>query len=106
MIRHHGRLYLFYSANRWYTRRYAIGYAVCRSVLGPCHRTQRRPLLASGHGIAGPGGESAFHGPRGGLLLAYAAWPAGRVGSERRLHVATLKARKHGTLVVARRFRR
>jgi hypothetical protein len=39
-------------------------------------------------------------------LIAYAAWPAGRVGSERRLHVATLKARKHGTLVVARRFRR
>jgi beta-xylosidase len=105
MIRYHGRLYLFYSANRWYTRRYAIGYAVCRSVLGPCHRRQRRPLLSSGRGIAGPGGQSAFHGPRGRLLLAYAAWPAGRVGSERRLHIATLQVRKHGRLVVTRRRR-
>ena len=106
MIRHRGRLYLFYSANRWYTRHYAIGYAVCRTPLGPCRRPQRRPLLASGRGVAGPGGESAFHGPRDQLLLAYAAWPSGRVGHERRLHVATLKVRKHGRLVVARRYRR
>lgn len=104
MIRHHGRLYLFYSGNRWYTRHYAIGYAVCRTVLGPCRRPQRRPLLASGKRIAGPGGESAFHGRHGRLLLAYAAWPAGRVGHERRLHVATLKV-KHGRLAVAKRFR-
>lgn len=106
MIRYRGRLYLFYSANRWYTRRYAVGYAICRSVRGPCHRPVGRPLLASGHGIAGPGGQSALRGPRGQLLLAYAAWPARKVGTQRRLHIATLKARKHGRLVVARRFRR
>lgn len=105
MIRHRGRLYLFYSANRWYTRHYAVGYAVCRSVLGPCRRVQRRPLLAGGGRIAGPGGQSAFHGPHGRLLLAYAAWPAGRVGTERRLHVATLAVRKHGRLVVIDRRR-
>jgi beta-xylosidase len=103
MIRFHGRLYLFYSGNRWYTRRYAVGYAVCRSVTGPCRRIQRRPLLTSGHGVAGPGGQSAFRGRHGGLLLAYAAWPARRVGSERRLHVARLEARRHGRLVVVRR---
>lgn len=106
MIRFHGRLYLFYSGNRWYSRHYAVGYAICRSVRGPCRRPQRRPLLASGRGVAGPGGESAFRGPHGQLLLAYAAWPSGRVGHERRMHVATLKLRKHGRLVVARRFRR
>jgi len=106
MIRFRGRLYLFYSANRWYTRRYAVGYAICRTLHGPCRRPQHRPLLATGGRIAGPGGESAFRGPRGQLLLAYAAWPAGRVGHERRLHVATLTVRKHGRLVVARRFRR
>lgn len=106
MIRFHGRLYLFYSGNRWYTRRYAIGYAVCRSVAGPCRRVQRRPLLASGRGIAGPGGQSAFRGRHGALLLAYAAWPAGRVGSERRLHVARLKVGHHGRLVVTRRHLR
>ena len=105
MIRFGGRLFLFYSANRWYTRHYAVGYAVCRSALGPCRRTQRRPLLASGRRVYGPGGESAFRGPHGRLLLAYAAWPAHRVGSERRMHIATLKARPHGRLVVARRFR-
>lgn len=104
MIRYRGRLYLFYSGNRWYSRRYAVGYAVCRTVHGPCHRPQRRPLLAGGRRIAGPGGASAFRGPRGQLLLGYAAWPAGRVGSERRLHVARLKARPHGRLAVAQRF--
>jgi hypothetical protein len=105
MIRFHRRLYLFYSGNRWYTRRYAIGYAVCRSPVGPCRRVQRRPLLASGRRVAGPGGQSAFRGPRGRLLLAYAAWPAHRVGSERRLHVASLEVRRHGRLTVAARFR-
>jgi hypothetical protein len=106
MIRFRGRLYLFYSANRWYTRHYAVGYAICRRVTGPCRRPQPGPLLASGRGIAGPGGASAFRGPRGKLMLAYAAWPAHRVGHERRLHVATLKMRKHGRLGVVRRFRR
>jgi hypothetical protein len=106
MIRFHGRLYLFYSGNRWYTRRYAVGYAVCRSVAGPCRRIQRRPLLTSGHGIAGPGGQSAFRGRHGALLLAYAAWPVHRVGSERRLHVARLRMRPHGRLVVTRRYLR
>jgi beta-xylosidase len=105
MIRYRGRLYLFYSGNRWYSRHYAIGYAVCRSVHGPCRRVQRHPLLATGGRVAGPGGESAFRGPHGQLMLAYAAWPAGRVGHERRLHVATLKARRHGRLVVVRRSR-
>jgi hypothetical protein len=106
MIRYRGRLYLFYSGNRWYSRHYAIGYAICRSVHGPCRRVQQRPLLASGRRIVGPGGGSAFRGPRGQLMLAYAAWPAGHVGHERRLHVATLKARRHGRLVVVRRLRR
>jgi beta-xylosidase len=105
MIRHRGRLYLFYSANRWYNRSYAVGYAICRSVRGPCRRPQRGPLLSTGRGIAGPGGQSAFRGPRGKLLLAYAAWPAGRVGLERRLHVATLRVKRHGRLVVGKRFR-
>ena len=105
MIRFHGRLYLFYSGNRWYTHRYAVGYAVCRTPVGRCHRVQRRPLLRSGRGVAGPGGQSALRGPRGRLLLAYAAWPARRVGSERRLHLATLKVKRHGRLVVTRRYR-
>jgi len=105
MIRYRGHLYLFYSGNRWYTRHYAVGYAICRSVTGPCRRPQRRPLLTSGRGIAGPGGQSVLRGPHGRLLLAYAAWPAGRVGYERRLHIATLKVRRHGRLVVTRRFR-
>jgi hypothetical protein len=105
MIRYRGRLYLFYSGNRWYTGRYAVGYAVCRSVLGPCRRTRSGPLLSSGRGVSGPGGQSAFRGPRGQLLLAYAAWPAGRVGSARRMHIAKLAVKRHGRLVVTRRHR-
>ena len=43
MIRHRGRYLLFYSGNDWTTRRYATGYAVCASPLGPCRKG--RPLL-------------------------------------------------------------
>jgi hypothetical protein len=63
-------------------------------------------LLVSGRRVAGPGGASAFRGPHGRLLLAYAGWHAGRVGGERRLYIAKIRVRKHGRLVVARRVLR
>jgi len=98
MVRYRGRYYLFYSGNRWATRHYAIGYAVCRGPLGPCSKkTRRHPLLHSRGRIAGPGGEDAFVDHRGKLRMVYAAWVKGRAGNTlygRRMHVATLKA--HG----------
>lgn len=117
MVSFQGRTYLFYSANRYSTSAYAIGYAVCRGPGGGCRRPAAGPLLASGDRVDGPGGPDAFVGLAGRLRLAYAAWDRGRVGypastrcrstaegcHQRRLHVATLLAAEDGTLSVVDR---
>ncbi|MCW2758535.1 MAG: putative Glycoside hydrolase, family 43 [Nocardioidaceae bacterium] len=93
LIRVNGLLYLFYSANEYVTDRYATGYAICTSVTGPCQRPSSTPLIASGAGVAGPGGPAPFLGPDGQLRLAYAAWNPGQIGyprNQRRLHIARL----------------
>lgn len=48
MVRHEGRLVLFYAGNEWNSEDYATGYAECTSPVGPCiKRTPRSPLLAN-----------------------------------------------------------
>ncbi len=80
MIENDGRFYLFYSANRWDSASYAMGYAVCASVTGPCRKPRSTPWLASKGDIAGPGGGSAFQPRRGPDFLVFAAWSSGAVG--------------------------
>lgn len=80
MWREAGDWHLVYSANRWNTGEYAIGYAACASPLGPCRKTQSAPVLASNGFMAGPGGAEAFVDVQGQHWLAYHAWTAGRVG--------------------------
>jgi hypothetical protein len=114
MIRYRGRLYLFWSGNAFDTTRYATGYAVCRTVLGPCRRKGR--LLASGAVLAGPGGATPFVDTAGRLRLAYHAWRTAEAPylrstacrtqqsacPARRLYVATLApARKRRLTVVS-----
>jgi arabinan endo-1,5-alpha-L-arabinosidase len=61
----------------------AIGYATCRTPLGPCTKvTVDRPLLASGGDQAGPGGASVITGPAGDQWLVYHAWNPHAVGYE------------------------
>ena len=117
MVRVDGRIYLFYSANRYSTADYAIGYAVCQGPLGPCQRPTSRPLLSTGGAVAGPGGPDPFLDGTGHLRLAYAAWDVGRVGyptttacrsttagcNQRRLHVADLTVPADGMLAIANR---
>ncbi|MCW2753872.1 MAG: glycoside hydrolase, family 43 [Marmoricola sp.] len=117
MIRFHGRLYLFYSANSYASTRYAIGYLICKNLSGDCRRPLKHPLLATGGDIAGPGGPSPFLDRLGRLRLAYHAWRAGAVGyptstrclgaalgcPQRRLHLAILRAARTGDLAVVAR---
>jgi beta-xylosidase len=106
MLYYGHRLYLFYSANAWDSARYATGYAVCRSVLGPCRRITSGPLLASAPHELGPGGPSAFLDGAGRLRLAFHAWggPASSYPSgARTLHVARLSADRYGGLHVVSR---
>lgn len=75
-----GRYYLFYSANRWDTPNYAIGYATCQTPTGPCIKPLTRPWLASSTIAQGPGGPEVFRDPQGHVFLALHAWLAGAVG--------------------------
>lgn len=116
MFRFRNRLYLFYSGNGYGSSAYATGYAVCRSLTGPCRRMGR--LLYSGRYLAGPGGATPFLDQAGRLRLAYHAWRAGNIGyprndscvgttqgcAQRRMYVATLGPGKAGRLVRLRWF--
>ena len=58
MVHVGGTFYLFYSGNDWSTKDYAIGYAVCRSVTGPCSKPRSIAWGPSFSGFQGPGGAS------------------------------------------------
>jgi arabinan endo-1,5-alpha-L-arabinosidase len=86
--RQDGRYYLFYSANAYYDRSYATGYAVADDVLGPYVKAEG-PLVATdlAAGLVGPGGQDIVVGPRGGTWILFHGWaPDGY----RRLYLARL----------------
>lgn len=112
MVRFNRRLYLFWSGNAFDTARYATGYAVCRTVVGPCRRKGR--LLATNRALAGPGGATPFFDAAGRLRLAYHAFRVAEAPQltspecaastnacpPRRLYVATLAPARKGRLRV------
>lgn len=119
MIRYKKRYYLFYSANSYASTRYAVGYLICKSWKGDCTRPRKKPLLATGGAIAGPGGPAPFVDKRGRLRMGYHAWNAGQVGyassgdpcasvpgscGQRRLYVAKLGVKPNGRLRVVQRY--
>jgi beta-xylosidase len=75
-----GRYFLFYSGNNWNSANYAIGVATCRGPEGPCTDMTSQPILSSGPGMAGPGGESVFFDTSGTPWIAFHAWVPGAVG--------------------------
>lgn len=83
-------LLLFYSANRWDTADYAVGYATCESVTGPCVKPREDPWLRTYALAAGPGGQELSVGPDG-PVVAYHGWSPEAVGYDaggvRRLYV-------------------
>jgi beta-xylosidase len=86
MVRSGDTHYLFYGAGGWNSSTSAIGYAACRSPLGPCtDRSTSGPWLDSdpdGDAPVGPQGPSVFVDRSGGMRLGFAAWN-GRVGYPR-----------------------
>lgn len=93
MFRAAGRYFLLYSGNDWDSSRYAVGYAVCAAVVGPCVKPVSGPVLAS-HGLEeGPGSPAVFTDVLGRLRIAFAAWTAPKVGypgGARSLHIGSL----------------
>ena len=81
MLRDGARYFLFYSANWWESARYAVGYAVGDSPLGPFRKvTVKGPWMAAGGEAAGPGGQEFFTDAAGELRMAYHAWTPGVIG--------------------------
>jgi beta-xylosidase len=83
MVQSDDTYYLFYGAGGWDSSTSAIGYATCRSPVGPCtDRSTGRPWLDSdpdGDAPVGPQGPSVFVDRGGRTRLGFAAWN-GRVG--------------------------
>lgn len=79
MVEDRGRYFLFYSGNDWRTANYAVGYAVCRSPLGPCTKPADGPWLSASDGAQGPGGPELFR-DESGLWMVVHAWVGDEVG--------------------------
>jgi beta-xylosidase len=90
MVEDNDTYYLFYSGNWWETHEYAVGYAVCDTITGPCEKPLSEPLFDFEPPVMGPGGESFFTDDAGNLWMAYHAWTGADVGypaGERSLHL-------------------
>ncbi len=89
MVKHDGSYYLFFSANNYAGLDYAVGYASCKSAIGPCEDAPENPILKSDTQVKppviGPGGESvATFGDETWML--YHAWEVTAAGlGDRRL---------------------
>lgn len=82
MLKHRDKYYLFYSANKWDSPYYAIGYAVCETVIGPCEKPLDEPWLKYIPQATGPGGQSFFTDDDGNLWMAYHAWTGADIGDQ------------------------
>lgn len=91
MVKHNDKYYLFYSANWWESHQYAISYAVCETVTGPCEKPLEGPWFDYEAPVMGPGGQTFFTDTEGNLWMAYHAWTGADVGyssgGERSLHI-------------------
>ena len=82
MWRQGGRLYLFFSANKYYDATYAVGYATCRTPLGPCKDAAENPILKTKCDAVGPGHQTIVRDEDGQTWFVYHAWPPDAVGSD------------------------
>jgi beta-xylosidase len=90
MVEHNDKYYLFYSGNWWESHTYAIGYAICQAVTGPCEKPLNRPWFEYENPVMGPGGQAFFTDEEGNLWMAYHAWTGTNIGDdlgERSLHI-------------------
>jgi len=100
LVANGGKYYLFYSANLWNSRDYAVGYAVCDTITGPCVKPQNGPILKATDEARGPGGESVLTAEDGTLWMLYHAWQSSQIGypqGKRSLRIDPLTFAADGT---------
>ena len=81
MWREGDQLFLFFSANDYASEFYAVGYATCKTVLGPCKDAPENPILTTACEAAGPGHQTLVRDDDGDTWIVYHAWPPDAVGS-------------------------
>jgi len=74
MMPYNGKYYLAYSGNSYNTKSYAVGYAVCKTALGPCVKPLDHPIMVSNAGCFGPGGQEFFLDSGGNPWFMYHGW--------------------------------
>jgi beta-xylosidase len=82
MWKHGSTYYLFFSANDYASYNYSVGYAACKTPMGPCTDATNNPLVISKCAAAGPGGETIFSDAKGQTWMMYHAWKSTSVGDE------------------------
>jgi beta-xylosidase len=87
LLLHEDTYYLFFSANDYNSRDYAVGYATAKSVEGPYTDAPENPILATQVPFgsppgdpAGPGHQSIVADDDSDLWLVYHAWDSGLIG--------------------------
>ena len=81
MVHAGGKLLLFYSGGRWQNDTYAINWAHCAGLGGPCTKAIG-PWVRSTAAVAGPGGQDFFRDGTGKLWMSYHGWDPRAVGYE------------------------
>jgi beta-xylosidase len=98
MVKHEDRYYLFFSANNYAGLEYAVGYATCETVTGPCTDAPENPILKSQlqkppDMVIGPGHQTLISvGDQDWLV--YHAWEVltgGRRGDRRLMYMNRLE---------------
>ncbi len=88
--------YLFYTGNVYTTERYAVGYAVCESPLGPCEDAEENPILVSDLEsqplVLGPGHQTVIEDDADDTWIIYHIWQVsnGRMTSNREVWIDRL----------------
>jgi len=79
MLKHNGMYYLFYSANHYKSKDYAVGYAISKSPLGPFQKYAGNPVLVGdGENIFGTGHHSFFKAASGQMYIVYHSHKSGK----------------------------
>jgi beta-xylosidase len=85
MWREDGNYYLFFSGNAFNGERYAVGYAVCETPLGPCEDAEENPILVSDLTkqplVVGPGHQTVIEDAEGQTWLLYHSWQVSGAGT-------------------------
>jgi beta-xylosidase len=76
-----GRYFLFFSANDYASSHYAVGYANCKTPLGPCRDAAENPILHTACRAAGPGHQAIVRDAGGDTWIVYHAWPPDGIGN-------------------------